>query len=153
MRQGQKSDRTVIAAALSGFVLAATRGRVSTLLNGYSLGHRRWERGAPTSYGPGDATMAISPIGGVDTGAGRRVGSATPATDGISFADSLGALLEDVEEKGQQANVAVTNMLSKTGEVHDAMIALHEAEEALELTIAFRNKFVQAYQEIMRMGI
>lgn len=61
--------------------------------------------------------------------------------------------MEDVEEKGQQANVAVTNMLNKTGEVHDAMIALHEAEEALELTIAFRNKFVQAYQEIMRLGI
>lgn len=100
--------------------------------------------------------MAISPIdskSGVDTGGGRRVGNATPTVDGISFADSLGALLEDVEEKGQQANVAVTNMLNKTGEVHDAMIALHEAEEAIEVTMAFRNNFVQAYQEIIRMGI
>ena len=37
--------------------------------------------------------------------------------------------------------------------MHEAMIALHEAEEPLEIKLAIRNKFVQAYQEIMRMGI
>ncbi len=44
-------------------------------------------------------------------------------------------------------------MLNNTVDVHEAMIALHEAEEAIEITVAIRNKFVQAYQEIMRMGM
>jgi flagellar hook-basal body complex protein FliE len=44
-------------------------------------------------------------------------------------------------------------MLNKTGEVHDAMIALHHAETALQLTVQIRNKLVQAYQEVMRMPI
>ena len=96
--------------------------------------------------------MTISPIGTTD-----RIGSTrTPSPLGTtgqtaSFAESLGKALETVEVKGQEANVAVAGMLNKTVDVHDAMIALHEAEEAIELTVAFRNKFVTAYQDIMRM--
>jgi flagellar hook-basal body complex protein FliE len=37
--------------------------------------------------------------------------------------------------------------------VHDAMIALQKSELALQLTVQIRNKFVQAYQEIMRMPV
>jgi flagellar hook-basal body complex protein FliE len=44
-------------------------------------------------------------------------------------------------------------MLNKTGDVHDAMIALHEAETTLQLTVQIRNKLVQAYQDVMRMPI
>ena len=44
-------------------------------------------------------------------------------------------------------------MLNKTGEVHDAIIALHQAEVSLQLTVQIRNKLVQAYQDIMRMPI
>ncbi len=44
-------------------------------------------------------------------------------------------------------------MVDKTGDVHDAMIALQRAEMSLELTVQIRNKFVQAYQDIMRMPI
>ena len=98
--------------------------------------------------------MAISPIdipARVDPA--RRLASPTSAAQGVTFADSLGKALESVEEKGQEANVAVTGMLNKTVDVHEAMIALHEAEESIEITVAIRNKFVKAYQEIMGMGI
>ena len=44
-------------------------------------------------------------------------------------------------------------MLNKTGEVHDAMIALHHAETSLQFTVQIRNKLVQAYQDIMRMPV
>ena len=44
-------------------------------------------------------------------------------------------------------------MVDKTGDVHDAMIALQRAEMALQLTVQIRNKLVQAYQDIMRMPI
>ena len=44
-------------------------------------------------------------------------------------------------------------MVDKTGDVHDAMIALQRSEMALQFTVQIRNKFVQAYQDIMRMPI
>jgi flagellar hook-basal body complex protein FliE len=69
------------------------------------------------------------------------------------FAESLGRLIETVDDSAREANGAVGNMLNKTGEVHDAMIALHHAETALQLTVQIRNKLVQAYQEVMRMPI
>ena len=98
--------------------------------------------------------MPVSNIGSIG-----RIETALPKTSaaadaaGVSFAESLGKALETVEEKNQEANVAVTGMLDGSVEVHDAMIALHEAEESLEITVAIRNKFVKAYQEIMGMAI
>jgi flagellar hook-basal body complex protein FliE len=58
-----------------------------------------------------------------------------------------------VEETASEANGAVSNMIDKTGDVHDAMIALQRAEMTLQLTVQIRNKLVQAYQDIMRMPI
>jgi flagellar hook-basal body complex protein FliE len=92
-----------------------------------------------------------------------RIGSvpATPAsktspTDGgasPSFGESLMSLVESVEQTGAAANGAVSNMLDKSGDVHDAMIALQRAEMSLQLTVQIRNKLVNAYQEIMRMPV
>ncbi len=44
-------------------------------------------------------------------------------------------------------------MLDGSGDVHEAMIALQQAETNLELTVQMRNKIVQAYQDIMRMPV
>lgn len=76
------------------------------------------------------------------------------ATGGVSgFADALHGLVKSVEESSAGANAAVTGMLDKTGDVHEAMIALQRAEMALELTVQVRNKLVQAYQDVMRMPV
>ena len=56
-------------------------------------------------------------------------------------------------KKTAEANTAVSGMLNKQVDVHDAMIAMHEAEATLQLTVQIRNKLVQAYQDIMRMPI
>lgn len=98
--------------------------------------------------------LPLPPIGAVDRVdiAPSAVGRRPVAADG-GFEVSLDAALKSVEKKGQEANAAVAGMLDQTVDVHDAMIALHEAEEGLEITVAIRNKFVQAYQEIMRMQI
>ena len=78
--------------------------------------------------------------GGADAGAG-------------AFAESLGKLIDNVDSTAADANKAVTNMVDKNGDVHEAMIALQKAETALQLTVQVRNKLVQAYQDIMRMPI
>jgi len=72
---------------------------------------------------------------------------------GSSFGQSLMNLVQDVEKSGGEANTAVSNMLDKSGDVHDAMIALQRAEMTLQLTVQIRNKLVQAYQDIMRMPV
>ena len=98
----------------------------------------------------------MSTVGAV-TGVGAGGHLANPATSRSSassgFAESLGRLIDGVEESTKAANGAVSDMLNKTGEVHDAMIALHHAETALQLTVQIRNKLVQAYQDVMRMPI
>jgi flagellar hook-basal body complex protein FliE len=90
--------------------------------------------------------LALTPSGG----AGAVARKAT-AADG--FADTLGKLIDGVEQKTAEANTAVSGMLTKQVDVHDAMIAMHEAEATLQLTVQIRNKLVQAYQDIMRMPI
>ena len=82
-----------------------------------------------------------------------RVARTAAAPDASSFADSLGKLIDNVEETQADANGAVVNMLDSSGEVHDAMIALQRAEMTLQLTVQIRNKLVQAYQDVMRMPI
>jgi flagellar hook-basal body complex protein FliE len=78
---------------------------------------------------------------------------ATGPGAGEAFAESLGKLLEGVENSQVEANGAITNMVENSGEVHDTMIALQRAEMSLQLTVQIRNKLVQAYQDVMRMPI
>ena len=101
--------------------------------------------------------MPVELLGTTGTGAARVAarGAASTAAGGgaASFGESLGKLIDGVEQTAGDANVAIANMLDKSGEVHDAMIALQRAEMALQLTVQIRNKLVQAYQDIMRMPI
>ena len=79
--------------------------------------------------------------------------AATAGSGGTAFAESLANMVENAEAAAGDANVAITNMVDKTGDVHEAMIALQRAEMTLQLTVQVRNKLVQAYQDIMRMPI
>lgn len=101
--------------------------------------------------------MPIDPISGSGaTGAlssTARLARTAASPDAGGFADSLQNLVGQVEKTSADANTAISNMVGKTGDVHDAMIALQRAEMALELTVQVRNKLVQAYQDIMRMPI
>ncbi|RPJ75306.1 MAG: flagellar hook-basal body complex protein FliE [Acidobacteria bacterium] len=79
-------------------------------------------------------------------------GAGSPA-QAPGFVDSLGRLVLAADDAGRVANETVGAMLGGTGDVHEAMIALQQADIALQLTVQVRNKLVQAYQEIMRMPI
>lgn len=81
------------------------------------------------------------------------VASGTGAGLTSSFGEALGRLVEGIEQTSADANTAVTGMMEKTGDVHDAMIALQREELTLQLSVQIRNKLVSAYQEIMRMPI
>jgi flagellar hook-basal body complex protein FliE len=75
------------------------------------------------------------------------------SASGASFGGALNKMIDTVDASTSAANTAVANMIGGTGDVHEAMIALQRAQMTLELTIQVRNKFVQAYQDIMRMPV
>jgi flagellar hook-basal body complex protein FliE len=94
--------------------------------------------------------MAIESIAAA--GAASAVQGA-PARPVSAAAEPFGRLLDAASSSHEQANLAVGRMVEGTGEVHDAMIALQQADLMLQFTVQVRNKLVQAYQDIMRMPV
>ena len=76
-----------------------------------------------------------------------------PAGAAPTFGDSVKGVLAAVDGSTAEANAAIGRMLTGTGDVHEAMIALQRADTMLQLTVQIRNKLVQAYQDVMRMPI
>ena len=75
-----------------------------------------------------------------------------PASSGPGFADALGAAIHQVEGAQSAARTAINNFLtSGQGDVHTVALAAQRADLAVELFQQVRNKFVSAYQEIMKM--
>jgi flagellar hook-basal body complex protein FliE len=78
--------------------------------------------------------------------------SASTTTEGSGFADAIGAAISEVESAQATAKTAATDLLTGgKGDVHSVALAAQNAELSLELFQQVRNKFVQAYQEIMKM--
>ena len=74
----------------------------------------------------------------------------------LSYPTPFAGLLQDAISKTQQleTNAAntVTGLLSGQGvDVHTAMIATEKANLGFEMMVAFRNKAVAAYQQLMGM--
>jgi len=66
------------------------------------------------------------------------------AIDNINNTNNL---LSDAE------NAEISFAMGETESTHDLMIALQKASTALQYTIAVRDKFMDAYKEIMNMQI
>jgi flagellar hook-basal body complex protein FliE len=91
---------------------------------------------------PAANPFTVSALSGL-TGAG---------TPGVSFADVFSNAINQVESAQQTAKSAATELLAGgKGDVHSVALASQRAELSLELFQQVRNKFVSAYQEIMKM--
>jgi flagellar hook-basal body complex protein FliE len=102
-----------------------------------------------------------SPIGGImPVGIGAVTGVAG-ATEGVAQAqgsDGFAAVLASTFDKlqGTQATADTLAAQAATGDlkdVHDYMIARNEASLATEMVVTFKNKAVEAFNEIMRMPV
>ena len=80
--------------------------------------------------------------------------SAPPATSGQEFGnlvlDGIDRL-EQVQDKSDQ--LAVKAATGDLNAIHDYTIAATEANVTTQLTVAVRNKAVEAFNEIMRMQV
>ncbi len=65
----------------------------------------------------------------------------------IDSLNTTNAYLSDAE------NEEIKFALGETESTHDLMISLQKASTALQYTVAVRDKFLQAYREIMQMQI
>ena len=80
------------------------------------------------------------------------VNSASAITGQGGFADAIGEAMGQVESAQASAKQASTELLTGgIGDVHTVALAAQKAELSLELFQQVRNKFVSAYQEIMKM--
>ncbi|HEY8416581.1 MAG TPA: flagellar hook-basal body complex protein FliE [Limnochordales bacterium] len=71
-----------------------------------------------------------------------------------SFAALLEQGLTQVNTLQAEADNAIWRLATgQADNLHEVMIAVERASIALELTIAIRNRLVEAYQEIMRMQV
>ena len=71
---------------------------------------------------------------------------------GAPFAALLSDAVNDVNQLEDQAQKAIAGLMTGSGvDVHQAMIATQKASMAFELSLAVRNKAVQAYQQVMSM--
>ena len=95
-------------------------------------------------------TGAVSGFGGL--GAVRIPGGQQETAPGAPFADLLTDAVGQVNQLEDQAQTAVTGLMTGSGvDVHQAMIATQKASMAFELALAVRNKAVQAYQQVMSL--
>jgi len=103
------------------------------------------------------AVGGLSGVGGVTgvSGVGAAAGTSAPATvsgPNADFASMLSKGLESVQ--GSQAHASDLAVQVANGTLQDPAqytMAATEASLGLQLTMAVRNKAVEAFQEIMRM--
>ena len=74
---------------------------------------------------------------------------------GEDFAQMLMDVLKDVNDSQQHAGELQTDLITNRRPVdyHDVMIAMEKANTTLQLTMAVRNKILDAYQEISKMQV
>jgi flagellar hook-basal body complex protein FliE len=107
--------------------------------------------------------MSIDPIGAIGSFAPVNPIGAAPALDGLTASAAPGGgdggftavlnngleRLQSVQDKAD--NLAVQAATGNLADVHDYTIAATEASLTTQLTVALRNKALEAFNEIMRM--
>ncbi len=106
-----------------------------------------------TTHAIGAIASAASSATTSSAGAGSALSArGSGATSATPFSDLITDAVGDVSRLEDQANAAVSGLMTGTGvDVHQAMIATQKADMAFELALAVRNKAVQAYQSVMGM--
>ena len=91
----------------------------------------------------------IKGIDGLTQRANERAGG--PA--GVSFADTLGQALESVDKMQLEADDQAAKVANGGGNLHEMSLALEKADISMRLAVKVRNKLLDAYNEIMKMGV
>jgi flagellar hook-basal body complex protein FliE len=100
---------------------------------------------------------AIQPLGAISTvssmmNTNETSGSSADPAAGLNFGTMVAQGLQKLQAAQNTAdNLAVEAATGRLTDVHDYIIAATEANLATSLTVAVRNKALDAFNEIMRM--
>jgi flagellar hook-basal body complex protein FliE len=101
-----------------------------------------------------DATAALATTGAEETLAAGQTESAAGGSVAPAFGEVLSQFLGKVDHTQHNADAMVESLaLGEPVDVHQVMLALNEASDALHLTVAVRGKILDAYTEVMRTAI
>ena len=97
----------------------------------------------PTQPGPRPSDLANVPVRA----------DATPNVSGPSFAQTLDGFVSEVNEAQVHAEQMSSDFAEgRSNDIHGTMLAMQEADVQLRLLGTVRNRALEAYREIMRMG-
>lgn len=100
-----------------------------------------------------DAISRIGPAFVPREGTSAAPGAGTAAAGAPGFADTLRDLVADAAARQAEAGARVERFAGAgPGELHEIAIAGSKAEIAFRLLVSVRNKLIDAYREVMRMG-
>ena len=104
----------------------------------------------PMEIAPPDLTPGVQ--GPLPLKGPSETNPAQPA--GESFSSVLGRMVGEVSAQQGAANNAVAALQSgQNVSLHQAVIAMEEANLSFQLMVEVRNKLLESYQEIMRMQV
>lgn len=95
--------------------------------------------------------VGVTTLGGAGS-AGRQRSSGS--TESTGFGDSVGSALNNLGQAEAKADAAA--LAGATGDlssVSDYMVAATEAQLTTEVTVAVRNRAIEAFNDIMRMQV
>jgi flagellar hook-basal body complex protein FliE len=80
--------------------------------------------------------------------------AAGAGTPDVAFTSILDKAVGRVDDLQQSADIALEGLASgRNVDLHGTMIALEHADIALRAAVSVRDKFVQAYEQIMNMAV
>jgi flagellar hook-basal body complex protein FliE len=84
----------------------------------------------------------------------RRAAEKSAREANVTFGQTLGQAMKDVNSLQQEAGKAVNQMIvGQDVDLHDVMIAVEKAKTSFDLLMEIRNKTVDAYRELMRIQV
>lgn len=76
-----------------------------------------------------------------------------PGAPEVSFADQVKDFVSDVNGLQKTADTKTTEFATgKSNDIHGTMIAVQQADIALRMVGNVRNRVIEIYREVMRMG-
>jgi len=96
--------------------------------------------------------IAFAKINGLE-GADRAAAQRPKPGDATAFAGELGRAIGEVDKLQVEADQQAGQVASGAGNLHEMAMALEKADVAIRLAVRVRNKVVETYNEIMRMGV
>ena len=82
-----------------------------------------------------------------------RTLDAPGSTGAKAFGTELGKAIGEIDKLQTAADAQADAVAHGAGNIHEMALSLEKADVAMRLAMRVRNKLVETYNEIMRMGI